>query len=120
MVEVIDLVRARINYWVDVAAVMGALWVFPTGLILLALFHIGPEGQQRLFGLGLSREAWIDLHRLAAIATTAVVAVHVQLHWRVVAARVQRTYRRLPGKARYADLALYFSFAAVTLAAFAA
>jgi hypothetical protein len=51
---------------------------------------------------------------------TATVAVHVQLHWRVIAARVQRAYRRLPGKATYSDLALYFGFTVVTPAAFGA
>jgi hypothetical protein len=114
------MVRARINYWVDVVALVSAFLVFPTGLILLARFHIGPDGAQRLSRLGLSRAAWVCLHRSAAIAMTAAVTVHAQLHWRVIVARVQRAYRRLPGKATYSDLALYFGFAAVTPAAFAA
>jgi len=76
--------------------------------------------QQRLYGLGFSRAAWVCLHRSAAIAMTAAVVVHAQLHWRVIVARVQRAYRRLPGKAPFSNLALYFGFAALTSAAFAA
>jgi hypothetical protein len=114
------MVRVRIGYWADVAALVSALLVFPTGLILLAWFHVGPEGQQRMYGLGLSRTAWIDLHRCAAMAMTAAVAVHVELHGRVIVARLQRAYRRLPGRALWSDLVLYLGFAAVTLAAFGA
>ncbi len=112
--------RSRFNYWVDVVALAGALLAFPTGLILLARFHIGPDGQERLFWLGLGRADWINLHRSAALVLTFAIAVHVQAHWKIIVARLQRTRGRLPGKASLADLALYFGFAGVATAAFAA
>ena len=114
------MVRARINNWVDVVALVSALVVFLTGLALLARFHIGPEGQLRLSALGLSRAIWLHLHQLFAVVMAAVVMLHVQLHWRVIVVRVKHSYQCLPGKATCCDLALYFGFTAVMSAAFAA
>ncbi len=114
------MVRARVNYWVDMAALVSALLVFPTGLILLARFHIGPEAQLRQSALGVSRAVWLHLHQWASVVLTAAVLLHVQLHWRVIVVRIKRAHQRLPGKATSGDLALYFGFAAVAPAAFAA
>lgn len=114
------MVRARINYWVDMAALVSALLVFPTGFILLARFHMGPEGPSRLAALGLSRAVWLHLHQSASVVFAAAVTLHAQLHWCVIVARVKRAYQRLPGKATWHDLALYLGFAAVVSASFAA
>lgn len=118
--KTIPMVRGRINYWLDMAALVSALLVFLTGFILLTRFHMGPEGPFRLEALGLSRAVWLHLHQSASVVLAAAVMLHVQLHWRAIVARVKRAYQRLPGKATWHDLALYFGFAAVVPASFAA
>lgn len=112
--------RALVNYWIDIAALVSALVVFSTGLILLTRFHMGPHEADRLAGLGLSRTAWINLHRWTAVVMTVSVAVHVGMHWRIAVARVRSAFPRMPGKAPRSDPVLYFGFLVVTLAAFLA
>lgn len=116
----LKVMRTRINYWMDLAALVSAFVVFPTGLILLARFHIGPDGQQRLAAFGVSRAVWLYLHQSSAVVMVVAAIVHLQLHWRTIVARLRRAWQRPPGKGMWSDLALYFGFAAVTLAAFAA
>jgi hypothetical protein len=106
--------RARVNYWADVAALAAAILVFATGLLLLTFFHMG-HGPLRGSEFGVSRLAWVDIHRFGAIALLAAIAIHVQIHWRAIAARIVRAWRRLPGGARRSDLALYAGFAAISL-----
>ena len=112
--------RARVNYGIDVAALVSALVVFPTGLILLTLFHVGPHGAERLVGLGLSRIVWMNLHRAAAVAMATLIAVHVQMHWPTLRARLRSAWRRRPGRATRSDLALYLGSLLVSLVAFSA
>ncbi len=63
----------RINYWTDVLALSAGVVVFATGLILFTRFHVA-EGSVRLYGWGLSRLAWINIHRLAAVLLLGAVA----------------------------------------------
>jgi len=112
--------RARINYWTDVAALAAAAAVFATGLVLLLEFHVGPHGHHRAYGWGLSKLAWMNLHRWGAVAMSAAVVAHAALHWRAMAARLRRACRGLPGKATPSDLALYLGFAIAAPAGFAA
>ena len=109
--------RARLNYRVDLFALATASVAFASGLVLLLEFHVGPEGATRHAGAGLSRLAWVNIHRSAAVALAAALAIHAALHWRGVALRLRapRTSR-----APLADLLLYLGFAVVALAAFAA
>jgi hypothetical protein len=118
--EVVEMWRKRIGYLSGLTAFASAAVVFPTGLALLLWFHIGPHGAERAFGLGLSRIAWVSLHQFSAVAMTAAMIVHIQLHWEIILMRVQRAFHLLPGKAPLSDLTLYFAFAVSTTAAFAA
>jgi len=118
--EVIELGNARINKRVDMIALVAALLIFPTGLVLLTRLHIGPDGQQRLYALGLDRAVWMHLHRWSAVAMTVAVTAHAQMHWRVICARVRRAGLRLSGNTTRSDLVLYFTVAVATFTAFAA
>ena len=111
--------RASLNYWADVVAFLFGAIVLASGLLLLIRFHVG-EGIMRPSAFGVSRLAWVNLHRLSAIPVLAAVAVHTFLHWRAITTRVGRACSNLPGKAGPADLTLYFGFAITLLAGFAA
>ncbi|MEN6607211.1 MAG: DUF4405 domain-containing protein [Bryobacteraceae bacterium] len=110
---------ARFNYWTDVLALTAGVVVFATGLILFTRFHVA-EGSFRLYDWGLSRLAWINIHRLAAVLLLGAVMVHVERHWRPMVVRMGRAMKRLPGGASRAELVLYAGFAVVSLAALAA
>jgi uncharacterized membrane protein len=80
---------------------------FVSGVILWVVL---PSGQgSRLSGSaavwGLDRHAWIDLHNWAALMLTAVVIVHVALHWKWVVrqTRAYITGRRPLGVTRKAS-----------------
>lgn len=107
-------IRTRVNNSANLLALAAAILVLSTGLLLLAHFHAG-AGSLRASGLGQSRLVWVNLHRLGALAFLAAVAVHLQLHWRPVAAQFERVCGRKPGKVSRADLVLYAGFAAVSL-----
>ena len=111
--------RASLNYWADVVAFLFGAIVLASGLLLLIRFHVG-EGIMRSSAFGVSRLAWVNLHRLSAIPALAAVAVHTFQHWRPITTRVGRACGNLPGKAGPADLTLYFGFAISLLAGFAA
>jgi hypothetical protein len=111
--------RARLNIGIDRAALAAAAAVFATGLVLLLGFHVGPASV-RAEGLGLSRLAWVDAHRLSAVATLLTVGAHLALHRRVIAARLSRALGRIAGAASRADRVLYASFVVATITGFAA
>jgi uncharacterized iron-regulated membrane protein len=81
--------RASLNYWADVVAFLFGAIVLASGLLLLIRFHVG-EGIMRPSAFGVSRLAWVNLHRLSAIPVLAGVAVHAVLHWRAITTRVGR------------------------------
>ena len=106
-------IRARANNSANLLALVASILVFSTGLLLLMHFHAG-AGILRASALGHSRLVWVNLHRLSALASLAAIAVHVQLHWRPIAAQFGRVFGRRPGRVSRADLVLYVGFAVVS------
>jgi hypothetical protein len=102
--------------WLLVAA--GAL-AFGTGLALFFGFHVG-HGFARDVLWGLGRAAWLDVHRLAAIATAAGMAAHIASHLRPLASWLRRSLRSWPGRHAATELALCLTFPLMVLAGFVA
>jgi uncharacterized iron-regulated membrane protein len=77
-----------------VAAAAGLMaFEFVSGIVL---WFVVPSGQGwrssgTVTAVGLDRHTWIDLHNWAALMLTAVVTVHLALHWKWVA-RKTRSY----------------------------
>lgn len=101
--------RSRMNYWVDMVAFSTGILAFVTGLLLLTRFHVA-DGALRGSELGLSRLAWVNIHRFGAATLLVAIAMHVQVHWRTVVVRTKRAWRKLPGAAKPSDLVLYAGF----------
>ncbi len=111
--------RLRLIYWTDLTAFIGGLLVFATGVVLLLRFHVGPEGATRSAALGMSRLAWVDVHRVAAVLTVAALAAHVYLHWPIISRNMLRILRHA-GRVRARDRILYLGFTVVAAAGFVA
>lgn len=111
--------RLRLNSWGNMLACAAGTVVFTTGLVLLTRFHMA-LGCLRGESLGLSRLAWVNLHRGGAVLLMAAIVVHVALHWRTLVCRTSRALARLPGRATNSDLVLYFGFPVVGVAGTAA
>ncbi len=109
-------IRSRVNYCADVLALAAGALVLVTGLVLLLRFHVA-HGSLSGSGMGLSRLAWVNAHRFAAVLTFVAVAAHIQLHWRTIVVRLSRASKRLPGGASLADVVLYAGFVVVSLSA---
>jgi hypothetical protein len=78
--------RARLNYWLDAAIGVAFLFSAISGLVFLL-----PVGSSSGSGiLGLSYQAWDDLHTWSSLAMIAGVLVHLVLHWRWIASMTRR------------------------------
>lgn len=108
--------RARLNRQVDLLALLMGLLAFGTGLVLFFRFHVGPGGATRAWGLGLSRIAWVNIHRLSALVLVGALVIHGVLHWRAILLRLSKLVRPGPRMSR-ADPFLYFGIAIVVLTA---
>jgi hypothetical protein len=85
------MTRARAKLLLDLVLLPAAVLTFGSGLFLLLCFHAGP-GPDRLSALGLSRIAWLDLHRLSALVVAAGIATHVTLNGRAFVARLRGAF----------------------------
>ena len=78
--------RARLNYWLDAAIGVAFLFSAISGLVFLL-----PVGSSSGSGiLGLSYQAWDDLHTWSSLAMIAGVLVHLVLHWRWIISMTRR------------------------------
>lgn len=111
--------HAAALYWVDIVALASAGVVYATGLVLLLRFHVA-EGALRSADLGLSRLAWVNAHRVAALVLVAAVAIHLQQHWRSTASLARRAARGPSAGGARADLVLCAGFAVACAAAYVA
>ena len=93
--------KARLNYMLD--AVIGAAFVISaaTGMAFLLMGSGGYQGGRnpafRTALLGISREAWSDLHTWASLVMITGVVVHLVLHWKWI---VCVTKQMLPARRR--------------------
>jgi Domain of unknown function (DUF4405) len=87
------MTRPRAKLLVDLALLPAAVLTFGSGLVLLLRFHAG-LGPYRLSALGLSRIAWLDLHRLSALVVAVGIVTHVALNGRAFVARLRGAFTR--------------------------
>jgi hypothetical protein len=104
---------------VDVVLLGSALTTFAAGLVLFTQFHMGPE-PFRDSSLGLSRLAWLNLHRLSALLLTAGVAVHLALNWKAFLGWLRRFSSRGRDPHTVMEILLYATFGAVAATGLAA
>jgi hypothetical protein len=78
--------RAKLNYWLDAAIGVAFLLSAISGLVFLL-----PVGLSSGSGiLGLSYQAWDNLHTWSSLAMITGVLVHLVLHWRWIISMTRR------------------------------
>jgi len=86
--------KARVNYWVDVATGLALVISAVSGIVLLLPSSLA-DGQLRM--LGVSYQAWNQLHTWSSLLMVAGALVHVALHWQWVVSMTRKTLRPAAG-----------------------
>jgi hypothetical protein len=100
--------RTDLRRRVDLVLLGAGALTFLAGLVLLFAFH-ADDGEWATSALGVPRLVWLDLHRLAAAALVAGVAVHLGLDARAFLGQLRRAFSRRRSGARI-ELVLYAAF----------
>ncbi|MFA5332145.1 MAG: DUF4405 domain-containing protein [Methanoregula sp.] len=75
--------RATLNLLVDIACFLTFIPSLFTGLVLyFALPSGGGRGNGFNTYLGISRNQWVTLHDYTSFAFTALIIIHLLLHWK--------------------------------------
>lgn len=111
--------RSSINLLFDLVLVVAGVLTFAGGLVLLTCFHVGPE-MVRTDAVGLSRLAWLNLHRLSAFGVLAGTAAHVVMHWRPIVSAFRRRIVGSRRKGPGVDRVLYLVLPGCVVAGFLA
>jgi hypothetical protein len=82
--------KARVNYWVDVATGLAFVMSAVSGIVLLLPASLA-DGQLRM--LGVSYQAWNQLHTWSSLLMVAGALIHVALHWQWVVSMTKKTFR---------------------------
>jgi hypothetical protein len=82
--------KARLNYWVDVATGFAFVLSAASGLVFLLPSSLA-DGQLRI--LGVSYQAWNQLHTWSSLVMVAGALLHVALHWQWVVSMTKKTFR---------------------------
>jgi hypothetical protein len=82
--------KAKLNYWLDAAIGVSFLLSAISGLVFL--LPIGFSSDSRI--LGLSYQAWDDLHTWSSLAMIAGVVLHLVLHWRWIISMTRRMLQK--------------------------
>ena len=78
--------RSTLNIVVDILAFASFVFLTTTGLVLE--FQLPPRSGHSLAVLGLTRHEWGSIHLILAAAFFGILAIHLVLHWRWIAATV--------------------------------
>jgi hypothetical protein len=113
------MTRNALKPQVSLLLLVASTVTFATGLVLLTTFHMG-LGTFRADALGLSRLAWLNVHRLSAVVTMAAQAVHLALNGRALVGRVRSAFGPRQAHGTTAELLLYAAFATMAVTGFAA
>ena len=82
--------KARLNYWVDVATGLAFVLSAASGIVFLLPSSLA-DGQLRM--LGVSYQAWNQLHTWSSLVMVAGALIHVALHWQWVVSMTKKTLR---------------------------
>jgi hypothetical protein len=106
--------RPHLHLVVDVVLLVAAFVTLASGLVLFLDLHRGEDA----FGasaLGLTRLAWLNLHRLPALIVVATLCLHLALNWRAFVARLRNGFSRNSKSRAIPELVLYVTFWTVAL-----
>jgi hypothetical protein len=83
--------RSLVSFWLDVATAINGVALLYTGLLLAFVLPHGQRGGGGNLALwGLRRHDWGDVHLVLALVMTALLLVHVALHWSWIVCMVGR------------------------------
>jgi hypothetical protein len=82
--------KARLNYWVDLATGLAFVLSAASGIVFLLPSSLA-DGQLRI--LGISYQAWNQLHTWSSFVMVAGALLHVALHWQWVVSMTKKTIR---------------------------
>ena len=91
--------KTKNNFWLDVTIFTMFLVTALTGLLLWLLLPDGRGSGNTIF-LGLTRNAWVDLHNWVGLAMLAGVTLHLVLHWKWISCVSRRYFKKLARQAR--------------------
>jgi len=106
--------RTRFKLMVDVVLLVAAFLTFASGLVLFIDLH-RDLGALRTSALGLSRLAWLNLHRLPALVAVSAIVLHLALNWAAFVARLRNGFARNSKSRAIPELVLYGTFWTVAL-----
>jgi len=106
--------RKHFKSLLDVVLLLAAFLTFASGLVLFLGFHAG-QGAFRTSALGLTRLAWLNLHRLPGLIVVATVGLHLTLNWAAFVARLRNGFARKSKSRAIPELVLYVTFWTVAL-----
>lgn len=87
--------RSNLNLLIDVLAFIGLILLLGSGL--LVRYILPPGSGERLAVWALTRHEWGEVHFWIAVFLTAVVTVHLVLHWRWIVSVIQNKPREGSG-----------------------
>lgn len=92
---------ARLNFFLDTILLAAFSLVSLSGLIVWLILPSGgyQGGRNPFYGatlLGLTRHGWSDLHLWTGLAISAVVIIHLALHWSWIVCMLRRYTRARP------------------------
>ena len=92
--------KAKMNYLLDAVIALAFVVSAVTGLAFMAMGSGGYQGGrnagfQTAF-LGVSREAWSDLHTWGSLVMIAGVVIHLVLHWQWIVCMTKKMMRSKP------------------------
>jgi heme/copper-type cytochrome/quinol oxidase subunit 2 len=106
--------RTHFKLVVDVVLLVAAFLTFASGLVLFLDLH-RDMGALRTSALGLSRLAWLNLHRLPALLVVTAIVLHLAFNWAAFVARLRNSFARKSKSRGIPELALYVTFWTVAL-----
>jgi hypothetical protein len=104
--------KAKSNLWIDAAIFVAFGVAAVTGLLFWLVFPEGPGSRAYVF-LGLSKDAWIDIHDWAGVIMLTGALIHILLHWKWITCVGKRYFAKLARQAR-----IYFTLDFLMLMAF--
>lgn len=106
--------RTDLKLLVDLVVLASASLTFASGLVLLLAFHMD-DGPFRASALGVTRLAWLNLHRLSSPILATGVGLHAVLNWRGLVGWLRRATSGGRRSGAGLELLLYVSFSTVVV-----
>ena len=91
--------KTKFNFWLDATIFAAFLVTAITGLLLwLVMPH--ESGSRWFTFLGLSRQAWINVHQWVGLGMLVGAGAHIALHWKWIVCAADRFFKKLTHQAR--------------------